>query len=264
MKSSKIVLAVLIVSTIGCASSLNKYTEECLFNLDVQQYAAAVNNCLKAVAANANDEEAAMYLSSAYAGRGGVDILSLEKDLAEESKEETAFKDIHDALVSGIGVDGLPDLRLSISTLTGFGPTPVDTENFYGQLGLLESIEAFALPSLTAQPEAGGAIDVNLITPDIKDSTQTDFIDSDDYLVDQAGWSSDHQLVKALRKNYCVLKNITGGPGFTLAVLRDQVLCQLSDDRTSLTAADFQSGITACSAFNYSDLVCPGTDPNVE
>lgn len=263
IKSLAVIFVSLLTLVSSCASNFNKNIEDCLFALDKAQYASAVTKCQKAVNNRGSDEEANMYLSAAYAGRAGVDILEIEKQLSETSNEETAFRDVHAALVGGIGASGLPDLRSSIVTLSNYiaaGYTPIDSENFYGQFGLLEAIEAFALPSLTAQPVSGGTITPTSITDTEKGFAQTDFIDSDDYLV-TGGWGSDHQLMKALRKNYCVLKNITGGPGFTTAVLRDQVLCQLTPDPTTLTPADFEA-VAACSDFNFS--VCTGTDPNVE
>ena len=248
---------VLLISS--CATSVNKNTENCLFGLDTEKYAAAVTECTKAVNSDPDNEFATMLLSSAYAGLGGVDIIALEKELADESNEETAFKDIHTALVGTIGSSGLSDLRTSITTLTGFPGTPVDTENFYGQLGLLQAIEAFALPTLTAQPVSGGTIDVTLIDSTDKDNVQSDFIDCDSNLADRAGWSSERQLLKAIRKNYCVLKNVSTGQGFEIGALRDITLCQLTPDPSTLTPADFET-VSACSDFNFS--ACSGTDPN--
>lgn len=255
-------LMFLVFVMFSCASAGDSDLEECLFNLDGSKYDAAVSACQQAQATNPNSDEAAMLLSSAYVGRGHIDVLELVFQLEDSAKETTAFKEVNRVILDNVNAAAMSDLRLAIDVLENFGTSVVDTENFYGQLAMFQSLEAFALPTVTAKPTAGSVPDPSAITPAIKDIVQSDMLQADDLLLNYAGWLDTNQMVKGLRRNYCVLKNVSPEAGFTTEELRDFMLCQLSDDPSVLAEDAFESAVVNCAGFNFD--VCSNKEPTAE
>ncbi|MBI4212229.1 MAG: hypothetical protein HY540_06280 [Deltaproteobacteria bacterium] len=267
----KILFSSVIAFTLfACASSSKELLEQARFALDNSDFSTAVTEAKSVLDANTTDLEAALVLSSAYAGRGGIDILSIADDLATTDKADDLFDAIHDALASNITeTTGLDDLREAIVTLdTTLTQAPDATHPLYKeyqfQLGLLEAIEALSLPSLKAQPTADGTVTVSDIAQADYAIVQTDFSRADNHLIN-GDLKTDNALVTAIRKNFCVLKaSATGASpsapgfsgnlattGFSLVSLRDLNNCELQTDRSSITTFE-TSGIATCTDFNFS------------
>ncbi|OGQ22669.1 MAG: hypothetical protein A3I05_03855 [Deltaproteobacteria bacterium RIFCSPLOWO2_02_FULL_44_10] len=246
---------VLFATLISCAAGTDEQLEEAQFALDKGDWATAITKSNDALTADATNVEAALLLSSAYAGRAGVNILAISADISESGNTESIFNVVHDALANTItSGTGLTDVRNAIvalgTTLTQPATTHVLFKDQQFQLGILEAIESFALSSLTAQQTLDGTITTTDITTTHRDDTQTDFINVDNHLIN-GGMESGDVLVTNLRKNYCVLRNVTAAAsGIDLTALQDLNLCQLSASTTGLT---FQSGtVASCASFDFS------------
>ncbi|MBI4237916.1 MAG: hypothetical protein HY696_05805 [Deltaproteobacteria bacterium] len=254
-----------LLVAVGCgAPGTQSALEDARFALDAADYATAVTKATEAYAANPTDLPTALVLSSAYAGRGGISTLDMAESLSETGATSDAFDRVHDIFVSTLTSTGLADLRLAIATLTDFaGTISSDQQGSYSyQLGVLQMIEALALPTLTAQPAAGGTVTATAITSAQKDFVQADFVGADNNLI-AAGLASDNALVTLMRQNYCALADVSGTAGFTLAELQDLTLCELNDNLATLTqaAGSFQSpAILTCLSFDFSCTAVDTTD----
>ncbi|MBI4365467.1 MAG: hypothetical protein HY543_01465 [Deltaproteobacteria bacterium] len=249
----------------ACGRQIDTATESAQFALDSGDWETAITKATDALTAQPADFDATMLLSAAYGGRAGVKLLKLAKKLTESGIESSAFDAIHDILVADISSDGLADIRRAVSTLANFAGTVSRTKEYCFQLGIYEAIEAFGLPSITAQPTAGGAITVANITQEQTSNIVKDLADADNKLI-CADIPADNQLVTTIRKSFCVLKARTvgapDGTGFTRTVLQDRVRCELDDNRANLVAANFLSGnVTTCNDFNFSACTAVDTVP---
>lgn len=255
-----IIVTMVALALAACAPSGSADIEAARFALDSGDYSTAITKAQAALTADTTDVDAAMVLSSAYAGQAGIRLLAVTADISDTGNTENEFEAIHDAFIASISVDDLDELRAAITTLTTtLTEEPAATHELYGdfnfQLGTLETIEIFAAPSITAQPADGGAIDATAITS--KDDYQTDFINADDRLI-AAGMTADDDLVDILRKNYCVLHDLSAGDGFDLDVLQDLISCQLSENADAVTTT--AAGVANCAAFatEFDDCANPG------
>lgn len=260
------VIAFLSFAIAGCATSTNADLDKARFEIDRGNWDSAINSASAVQNSNPSNIEAAILLSSAYAGRGGVRIVSVSADIAESENSDNEFKVAHDALLNAIHqslvgtTTNLDDLRNSVVVLgTTLDPQPTSDNEYYTdqqyQLGMLETIEAFGLSSVTAQPVIDGTITPTDIAQAQSDITVTDMINADNHLLN-GGMEETDDLVKNIRKNYCVLQNASvGATGFDLVALQDLNLCQLTPEgaaRDALGPGDFQSTtITQCGDFNF-------------
>lgn len=228
----------------------------------------AIAEADKLLAANANNSEAALIKSSALATRGGIDLLQVMSKLTETGTTESdtrKFRTIHASLVSI--VTSLTDLRSAITTLSGITAplaTASNYKDFYWQLGILQTIEAFTMPSINAQPVADATVDIAATTAIDTDETanaEDDFVNADDNLIlggiansTTTGW----ELVNFIREYYCILKTQAGtdgvATGFDAAQLRALMRCQLNTEAviTSLTTnAEFPgTTMVTCNTFD--------------
>ncbi len=258
------------------ATSVNSNLDKARFALDqckatnTAACTTALNDANNVLASEPNNTDAALIKSAALATSGGLDMLSLISSLAETgaTNESQKFKLVYDAVIAN--VQDVDDLRTAITALTGItAPVATDTiyKDYYFQLGILRAIEAFSLPTVKAQASGTSAVTVANITQTHKDSVQDDFLNADKDLIKGgiadatvSGWD----LVKAVRQNYCTLKNLMlpGTQGFNLALLQDLISCQLCIDVTdvsicakpaaNMVAADFLSGLVAtCASFDF-------------
>lgn len=255
--------AVLLFVACGVRQS-DQLSEEARFALDNKDYATAITKATDLIAQNPNDFDAAMLLSSAYAGRAGVNLFNISKKLLEAGIETQAFNAVHDILVTTIGSAGLADLRTAVTTLSSFAGTVTEREKFTFQLGILETIEAFGRPSITAQPTVAGTITVTNINGTDASFVQSDLVDADNHLI-TSGIKSDSQLITTIRKSFCVMKNRSASSGFTTAEMQDRVRCELDENRANLLATngDFQSPatVTTCADFNFNACTAVDTTP---
>lgn len=253
--SAVAIYCALVLSGLGCATSLDSATEAAIFALDSGDYTTAITKATEALAANANDLDATILLSSGYAGRAGVNYLDLTKEISTEGEEDNVFQQIHTAFVATISSTGLADLRLAVTTLEDFAGTFTTTreeEDFRFQLGMLQTIEALALPGIVAQPTAGGTLTVTDITEAQRVTTRDDFIAADNNLI-LGGLAADNALVNTVRVNYCALKDLSANDSFSVEELQDVINCQLNSAAASLVAADFQSAaVTLCTDISFS------------
>lgn len=229
--------------------------------------------------------DASMIESSALATAAGIGLITTMSDIAETgTSEDEKFKTIHGVIVATI--QDINDLRNAITAQSGIPaanrPAADDPEHndFFFQMGFLQTVEIFARPTILAQPTATAAVTVNNITEADRGYMYDDFVAADDNLID-GGVAADGDggdLIAAIRQNYCVLHNVTlpAADGFTLAELRDLIKCQLciedvdpetlvricnkpSADMTQ-AAGDFQSpAIATCASFNFT--ACSGAGP---
>jgi hypothetical protein len=241
----------------------------------------AANEAQTILDSDPNNVDAALIKSAALATRGGIDILDILAELAKTgvsgglNNDTQKFKVIHNAVVSS--VEDIADLRTAIETLTSFDASTIDTtseiyKDFYFQMGMLQTIEAFSLPTITAQPTAADVVDPAPIDATEKDPVLEDFLNADNNLgiagLDDNG-DTGFQLVTAIRQNYCILNNISGGGGgFTTEELQDLMSCQLCIDETDASICpntpaemlgangDFRSTIATCADFNFT--ACDG------
>lgn len=238
----------------GCAPALDADLESGQLALSEGDWDAALSAGQAALQDDPQDAQAALVISSAYAGRSGFKIVDLMKAISDSSKSHDLFDAIQDGILST--VTNFDDLRQAIVTLTQQTPFPLSRDRLYRdhrfQAGILMAIEALAMPSIAAQPAPDAPIDENNITPATRDLVQEDFIACDKALID-GGLSPDDQIVKDLRQTYCVLKKASTSPtGIDLPVLRDLVRCQLSSDDGAHLSGVFESPtITSCSDFDY-------------
>lgn len=271
---------------LSCASSTEGSLDSARFALDnckpedVAACETAADEVDKVLAGDPDNISAALIKSSARATQGRVDMLSLISDLTQTTtesgidQETQKFKFIRSALLGTMTTADLVYLREGVSTLTDIvdgGAAPQDEtdplyRDFYFQLGMLQSLEAFIRPVKLAQPEEDVA--VAAITGDDAGFVRSDFLNADNNLIKggieegETGWD----LVEITRKNYCALKGASIGAGFETAELRALMECQLNDNFANLAGpgdgsdtGDFPgTTITKCLDFNYTR--CATTD----
>lgn len=285
MKNTNIyVLSLLLILTASCASSLEGELDEAMFALDncsttnTTPCTDAITAADTLLASDPTNVEVSLVKSSALATRGGIDLLDLMAELARTGvsggfdNDTQKFRVIHDVVVGN--VSSTTDIRSSITVLTGIAaPATTDAiyKTYYFQLGILQSIEAFVLPTITAQPTSTSTVTSTSVTATNRDNVEDDFVNADDNMITGGITSGKDgfELVEIARINYCVLKNISGAAGFTLAELQDLMSCQLCIDVTDVSicpksstamtgaAGDFQSTIATCADFNFD--ACSGS-----
>lgn len=256
--------------TLGCGSALNKDLDDARKALNDGNYSTAISAATSATQADSTNLEAYLLLCSGYAGQAGVDLLAITQQLTDSSTSDQAFDLVHDTLLTTMTSQGcaigtcLADLHLAITTLTTSFTGTVGTydaylqKQYYFQLGILQYIQALGLPTLVAQPTTSGTITPTDITAANNVTVQNDFISGYANLTNTStGIATDNTLATTLSQNYCVLKNssVTAGTasGINLGVLRDQALCQLSPDSTTVVTTT----VANCAALSFA--ACDGT-----
>ncbi len=261
MKVLRLLGAVLCAGwlTAGCGSASDVALDEVRSALDSGDYATAVTKGETAVANDPTNFELTLALSSAYAGRAGIEYLDLVEALSNVDNDDSAFSAIHNVFVDTVSATGIADVRLAITTLTGFGGTIVDAARYYDQLGTYQVIEAFSLSTLRAKPTATSTTTVTDITDADRANVQADFVAADNNLV-LGGLDADNTIVETIRKNFCALKNLSTAEGFTVAELQDITECQLSANAANVST--FQSAsVTSCADFDFTQ--CATTDTSL-
>lgn len=258
-------MSVLFISLCGCVSSSETNIESAKFALDSGDWSSAIEKATAVLQEDPGNVQAALLLSSAYAGRAGIKVMTLAEIASDAVKRKELFSAMHAKLSEEqVNTD---DLHLSIRSLTVFlSPQPSEIDQFYidqkFESGLLLTIEAFGLASLKAQPTADGPIDTSKITEDDRVITQEDLHECDNFLID-SGLTENDDLVKNVRYLYCILHENSGGvSGFTRDILRDYTLCQLTPNNETLSSAngDFTSSvITKCTDFDIT--ACENAGP---
>ncbi len=265
MKSVLSLLAVLMLVFIGsCGSAVDHNLEAARFALDKGNWDAAIQAGTAALADEPGNVEAALLISSAYAGKGKFKLLTLASIVSDVAKRKDLFASMYDGLAP-ISADPAFLHSAIFALVNGLNPQP-DISNIYYldqqfQRGLLFLIESLALSPLTAKPDPNGPIDTSRITAPIKDIVQDDLKEFDQALID-SGLSPDDPIVVNGRYTYCVLRVKSGmADGFDIDILRDMNKCQLSpNDGADLSRdnGDFSSPvINKCSDFDVPDCAAP-------
>jgi len=255
------IAVLMLVAGAGCgASTLDSSVERAKFALDNSDWNKAIQEATEALQADSGDAEAALLLSSAYAGRSGITVPDLLVHIADFTQGKDIFDIIHDTLIADTSNVFVPeDLRTSILVFEdGLDPFPDKSDVLYPDLmfqwGVLLLIEIYTLPSYTLQPTLNGLIDQDKLEEAVFDIIMDDLLKVDDKLI-ASGISEDDGMVRQVRRTFCILDDVSIVPGFNLAVLDDLVYCQLSpNDGADLSADnnDFISPlITSCSDFPF-------------
>ena len=240
----KLILIIPLVLFFSCAAGVQENLDKARFALDKGNYSVAKTNAEAALTADATDVEAALLLASAYAGLAGIELTNVAGDIMDTAGvggDNDDFEVIRAAFASILDSDekvtnldnAIESLRPDSSASPKLSVAPASTSdqhaNYSFQLGMLQTIQAFALPSLKAQPAGTTTITLADIVATTRASTETSFLEADDNLVNAN--LDDNDLVTTLRQNFCVLKGInsatTAGQAFSLAELQDMIACQL-------------------------------------
>jgi len=226
--------------------------------------------------------DASMIESSALATAAGIGLITTMSDIADVSVdvEDRKFQVIHDVIV--LTIQDINDLRNAITAQSDIPaanrPAATDPEHndFFFQMGFLQTVEIFARATILAQPTTTAAVTVNNIVEADRGYMYDDFVAADDNLI-EGGVAADGDggdLIAAIRQNYCVLHNVTlpATNGFTLAELRDLITCQLClgvtdtsicpipSEQMTQAGGYFQSpAIATCATFNFT--ACDGAGP---
>lgn len=283
MKSNKCLCLLLVVLpfVLSCAAtSTENDLDKARFALDncsetsISDCETAVAEADKVLASDQYNIDASMIKASALATSAGIGLVSTMSDIADvtSGEEDEKFQTIHTAVVTTI--QDIGNLRSAITALSDIPaanrPAATDPEHndFFFQMGFLQTVEIFARPTILAQPAAASAVTVNNITDADKGYVYDDFVAADDNLI-EGGVTADGSggdLITVIRQNYCVLHNIStpATGGFTVAELRDLITCQLCFGVTDTTicnkpseqmtqaAGDFQSpAVATCATFNF-------------
>lgn len=250
----------------NCANGIQDSLDEARFALDTGDYSRAVTSADTALTADPTNMEAAIVKATALAGRIGIELTKIADDLIDTAGTSGTNKDFSSLRTAFNAIfntaSDFIDLRTAITTLTGL-TAPVATDpnypDYHFLLGLLQTMEAFNLPTLTASPAGNTAdnYDPSLVTATIRTNVQADFLGADDNLV-KAGLSSSNDLIDTIRQNYCAIRSATtfddATLSFTLAQLRDLIRCQLDDNSTTPNTA-FEA-VASCAEFDFS--TCSG------
>lgn len=260
MRRGLLVCGLLAGFGLGCASSLDSALDAARSALDAGDYATAITQAQAALAAVPGDFDATMALSVAQAGRAGVNLLDLTQQLTDSDASNT-FSGVHGVFLNTFyddtataDLDGLTDLRAAIVTLTGFSGvaslTSDELAEYSYQLGILQAVELFSMPTILAQPTATATVDTSDIATADLTNILADFIAVDNNLI-AGGIGSTNDLITTIQRNYCALADISAGSGFTLGELRALTACQLSDNPDSLAAGDLDGAVANCAAFDF-------------
>ncbi len=250
----------------GCSTAKDAGVEQARLSLDKGEWDKAIQAAGEALADDPSDVESALLLSSAYAGRAGIQLSRIAAAIADRSRERDLFDLLQDEyrLFRSGGIGG-PDLDLAIAALTDqLQPQPEAANPLYRdrffQHGLLLVVKIFLRPAMLAQALEDAEIQAGVLGEENEGSVEQALLQADDAFL-QSGLAEDDPMVQHVRQTWCVLRAAWGdSDGFDVRALRDILRCQLSpDDGASLTAADFESpSITSCSDFAYDACATAG------
>ena len=254
----KLLLIVAIAALASCgARQIDDQIERGQFALDSGDWDAAISYGHAALDADPANVEAALLLSSAYAGRSGFGVMKLTAAIADATRQKDIFSSVRDAMENTIhNPDDLHEaIKVLIEEFMPMQPDHIRYDDVGLQTALLMLIEAFGIPAIAAQPISGGPIDVRNITPAMQEVVERDLIAADNRELD-SGISPADTLITGMRITYCVLRLASGSTDrFSLDALRDLVHCQLApNDGAELSAAngDFLSpDIISCTDFQF-------------
>ena len=251
----------------GCSTAKDAGVEQARLALDKGEWDKAIEDAGDALANDPSSVEAALMLSSAYAGRAGVQLTRIAAAIADRSREHDLFdlvQDEYHRFRSG-EIDGA-DLDLAIGALRDrLQPQPASSNPLYRdrffQHGLLLVVKIFLHPAILAQAAEDAAIEARVLDEETEESVEQSLLAADDAFL-ESGLAEDDPMVQHVRQTWCVLRAAwADSDGFDVRALRDILRCQLSpDDGAGLVAADFESpSITSCSDFTYDACATAGS-----
>ncbi len=267
----KAILGVFLLLSFGaCATNVASNLECARSELNNSQYTAAITCAQNVLADDPGHTEAITLLSSAYAGRSGIDVTLLATSLLDlDTATETNFQLVADSLPEDADLD---DLRLAIETLETFPgidaetiPESSDAADQAFNLGMLKAAEHFVLGVYHA--DYFGSLDVSLLDDDDQAIAQDDLIVFDNLLV-ASGVDEGESFIEEIRQTFCILEPISADEGFTTQEFQALVGCQLSDDpetfdTTSLTADIVNCGQLSPDAQSEDVTTCINNDTNL-
>lgn len=268
-----VILSLSFLSACG-ASSIDEKIENARFLVDqpfdAVKYTAAQTEAQAALTADPTNVDAALLLSSADAGLAGIKLTKVIPDVMDTagvSGSNNDFAVIHDALAKILKKEAdITNLRKAIEALrTDLKTPPAATDSAYGQyhmqLGMLQTLAAFSVPMLHAEPFGNTAdnYDPSKVVAADRDNAENDFIEADDNLV--AANLSGNDVTTTIRQNFCALKSVPAatdkaGEAFTLEQLRDLVRCQL--DSTPLAPNTPFEAVATCADFDFAGCTSAG------
>ena len=251
MRLIKLLVVIMCLFTMACASSVQSNLEGARFALDNGDYSVAITKAGAVFTADATNAEAARILASAYFARSGMDFFNIAEGLVDlQNNTDANFQQIADVLPATADLD---DLRSAISTLESL--TGIDATSFTDDtladaafdLGLMQVIESFALGVYGS--DYYGTFAPGSITDAQATSGLEDLVNFDNRLI-ASGVDSAESFLEELRQTYCILEPISAGSGFTTGEYQALVGCELSTDPSTFTTTTYSADIANCSALD--------------
>lgn len=253
MKTIKNIFFVLLVLAQGaCASTELGGLEKAKFELDKENYSAAISAATSSLSEDPTNVEAARLLASAYLGRSGIDYFNLAEGITDlqNNNDDSNLVQIAGVLPTTADMDDLRSAIETLETLSGIDSATITDENLKDaafDLGIMMVIEHFAIGVYSS--DYNTSFDVTGISDTDKSNVQTDLLNFDNRLI-ASGLASDEDFVSEIRQTFCILKDISGESGFTTSEYQAYVGCQLSDDPSSFDTASIDANIADCDAVN--------------
>ena len=267
MKKRSYLKLLLLMFSVGfltagaCPDSSDSLVDEVKTALDQGDYTTAVTKADELLV-ESDTPTNRLLVASAYTGRSTLDLLDLVGKFADLVNGTVSdFQQIACVVQFPDPTANLADLRKSITTLQSLGTALDDDANKEAafELGMLEAIEAFVLPTNKGATPAAGtnlkscstavftatATTVGNISEADRVNVQADFVDSDNRLR-KAGLKNDNDILKALFQTYCRLKSASVSDGFTQGDLQAFTWCEMNT--AGFPAGGF-GGIATCLAF---------------
>lgn len=244
-----LVLALVALLSVRCASDFTSNFESAKFALDQGDYTSAITLATAALQAKPGDIETTRLLANAYLGRSDIEFLELAEGMTTlEDSTDPNFSVIAGFLPT---TATLSDLRAAITTLEAL--SGIDASSFTNEgladaafdLATMQMVESFALGVYGANYFT--TLDVTGITDTQRQSVQSDLVNFDNRMI-ASGVASDQQFIQEVRQTFCILEPISAGSGFTLTEYQALVGCQLSADATTFNTVAIDAGIATCAA----------------
>ncbi len=245
MKNFKVfIMTAVCAFSFACASSQSSNLESARVALDNGDYDKAVEKANEVLAEDAQNVDATRIKGSALFALGEFSFLGLAADVIDiDSDSVDAFRDMADAFPD-IGDHEKINLAVNAFDALEFTPITDELKDAAYDLGLMQAIGQFAIPSYVTEYVESGVADPSLITQDDVNLVLEYLIAFDDNL-ETSGISSDEDYIREVRHTLCVLKDITAEDGFTLGEYRAYIGCQLDEDHT-IDTTEYSADIADC------------------
>jgi hypothetical protein len=243
-----LVLSVVLMSLVQCASAVQSNLEAAQFALDASDFDSAITHATNALTDDPDNIEAARILASAYLGRSGIDFLDLAEGIVDlESSDVSNLQQIADVLPATADMDDVRSAVETLEAIDGIDDATLATDELKDaafDLSIMQIIEHFALGVYGSSYFS--AFDPTGISDDQRSSVQGDLVDFDNRLI-ASGVDSAEGYIDEIRQTLCILEPLSTGEGFTQSEYQAFVGCQLDDDPTTFDTAAIDPTIADCS-----------------